>query len=54
MAKPGNREIITLACEECNNRNYVTTKNKRNTPDRLLINKYCPRCRAHKAHKQGK
>jgi large subunit ribosomal protein L33 len=54
MAKPGNREIITLTCETCNNRNYVTTKNKRNTPDRLQIKKYCNTCRVHTPHKQTK
>jgi large subunit ribosomal protein L33 len=54
MAKPGNREIISLACEECNSRNYTTTKNKRNTPDRITLSKYCPVCRAHRPHKQVK
>ena len=33
------RIIVTLACTECNRRNYTTTKNKRTTPDKLeLIN----------------
>lgn len=31
------RVIITLACTECKRRNYTTTKNKRNTPDRLEL-----------------
>ena len=26
---------ITLACTECKQRNYNTTKNKKNNPDRL-------------------
>lgn len=54
MAKPGNREIITLSCETCSNRNYVTTKNKRNTTERLLLSKYCRHCRSHTSHKQTK
>ncbi|HYN15987.1 MAG TPA: 50S ribosomal protein L33, partial [Terriglobales bacterium] len=29
------REIVTLQCSECKNRNYSTTKNKKTTPDRL-------------------
>ena len=29
------RPGITLACTECKERNYITTKNRRNTPDRL-------------------
>ena len=41
------RDIITLACEQCKNRNYTTTKNKRKTPDKLAFKKYCPFCRTH-------
>ena len=29
------RPKITLACSECKERNYITKKNRRNTPDRL-------------------
>ena len=32
---------ITLACTECKQRNYDTTKNKQNCPDRLELKKYC-------------
>ncbi len=35
-------EIITLACTECKQRNYTTTKNKRNITGRLEKKKYCP------------
>ena len=42
MAKAGNRVKITLRCSECKQRNYNTNKNKKNTPDRLELNKYCP------------
>ena len=45
MAKAGNRVKITLRCSECKQRNYNTNKNKKNTPDRLELNKYCPFCR---------
>ena len=41
MAKAGARVKITLRCSECKQRNYVTNKNKKNTPDRLERNKYC-------------
>ncbi|MBE3576805.1 MAG: 50S ribosomal protein L33 [Limnochordales bacterium] len=43
---------ITLECTECKNRNYRTTKNKRNDPDRLELRKYCPVCRRHTVHKE--
>ena len=45
MAKAGNRVKITLRCSECKQRNYNTTKNKRNTTVRLDLYKYCPFCR---------
>ena len=45
MAKSADiRPGITLACTECKERNYITTKNRRNTPDRLELKKFCPRC----------
>ncbi|MEA3362100.1 MAG: 50S ribosomal protein L33 [Thermodesulfobacteriota bacterium] len=48
------RDIVTLACVECKQRNYTTTKNKRNTPDKLEFNKYCRFCRKHTSHKETK
>ena len=56
---PGNRagvtvvrEGITLACNECKNRNYRTTKNKKNNPERLELRKYCKFCRAVTVHRE--
>ncbi len=48
------REVITLACGECKRRNYSTTKNKRNTTDRLERSKYCRWCRKHTTHRETK
>jgi large subunit ribosomal protein L33 len=45
------REIVTLQCTECKERNYTTTKNKKTTTGRL---KFCNRCRKHQAHKETK
>src|SRR5690348_3123957 len=46
------RPKITLACQECKRRNYITKKNRRNDPDRLELKKYCPWCRHHTAHRE--
>ena len=54
MAKKEERIIINLACSECRSRNYTTTKNKRNDPDRLELRKYCPRCRGHFLHREAR
>jgi large subunit ribosomal protein L33 len=55
MAKKAEaRIIIHLACTECRERIYTTTKNKRNDTQRLELNKYCPRCRSHRLHREVK
>lgn len=46
------RVIVTLECESCKNRNYTTTKNRKNTPDRLQLRKYCRTCRRHTLHRE--
>lgn len=61
------RIIISLKCTECKNgketsnssskRNsiiYYTTKNRRNTPQRLELKKFCPKCNRHTLHKELK
>jgi large subunit ribosomal protein L33 len=48
------RDKIILACGECKNRNYFTTKNKRLHPERVEWKKYCPRCNKHQVHKETK
>lgn len=58
MAK-GPRVIITLECTEARKlgkspSRYTTTKNKKNTPDRLEKMKYNPFMRKHTLHKEIK
>jgi large subunit ribosomal protein L33 len=48
------RDIITLACTDCKNRNYTTTKNKKTTPEKLEFRKFCRTCRKHTSHKETK
>jgi large subunit ribosomal protein L33 len=50
--KNGNRIVITLACVECSEQNYNTEKNRRNTTDRVEFNKFCPRCRVRRLHRE--
>lgn len=70
MAKnKGARIIITLRCVNCKKNeqgqissnqkssrkiDYTTTKNRRNTPDRLELKKYCPNCNMHTLHREIK
>ena len=48
------REIIQLQCNECKNRNYSKTKNKKTTTERLEMKKFCPFCRKHQGHRETK
>lgn len=52
MPKSDKRPKITLACTECRERNYITTKNKQNQRDRIELRKFCPRCRTHQMHRE--
>ena len=55
MAKKNeNRVLVSLVCEECKTPNYTCSKNKKNTTERLELNKYCPRCRHNTNHKEKK
>jgi large subunit ribosomal protein L33 len=45
-----NQTKLTMACVDCKQRNYQTSKNKKNVKDRLRLQKYCPTCRVHKEH----
>ena len=55
MAKKGEaRGNVTLKCTECKEQNYRTEKNKRNTTDKLELNKFCPKCRKTTLHKEEK
>jgi large subunit ribosomal protein L33 len=46
------QEKIQLQCGECKQRNYSTTKNKKNVTERLELRKYCRFCRKHTVHKE--
>jgi len=56
MAAKGkeNRIVATLACTVCKHRNYSTSKNKKNNPERMELRKFCSTCRAHTVHRETK
>lgn len=66
MAKSkGPRILITLECIECRQTDqkkkrtpgisrYMTSKNRRNTPEKLEISKFCRYCNKHTIHKETK
>jgi large subunit ribosomal protein L33 len=60
MAKKGNRVQVILECTEqkasgqAGTSRYITTKNKKNTPDRLEIKKFNPILKKMTVHKEIK
>jgi len=48
------RIVINLACEKCKRKNYSTTKNKRNNPNRLELKKFCKWDREVTLHRETK
>ena len=48
------QEQATLACTDCQRRNYHTSKNKKTVTARLELRKYCRWCRKHTSHKETK
>lgn len=55
MAKKSEaREIIRLVCTEDGKHYVTTTKNKRNTTEKLELNKYNPTLRKHTLHREKK
>lgn len=52
--KGKNDKMVVLACEDCKERNYTTTKNKKTNKERMELKKYCPTCKAHTVHKETK
>jgi large subunit ribosomal protein L33 len=55
MAKKGeNREIIRLVCTEDGKSYYTTTKNKRNTTERLELMKFNANLRKYTLHREKK
>lgn len=64
MAKSkGPRLSITLECTECRNNQekrsmgvsrYLTSKNRRNTSEKLELSKFCRFCNKHTIHREIK
>nr|YP_010444757.1 ribosomal protein L33 [Schizaea fistulosa]UTJ90273.1 ribosomal protein L33 [Schizaea fistulosa] len=58
------RITVGLECTECTREKngqkflgihrYTTRKSRKNTPTRLELRKYCPRCRKHTNYKETK
>ncbi len=52
-SKKGPRQHYGLKCSVCGNFNYITQRNKVNTPDKLKLHKYCKVCRKATEHTEA-
>jgi large subunit ribosomal protein L33 len=52
MAK-GQRMMLGFACSVCKKLNYLTEKNRTNTPDKLVLKKFCNTCKKVTDHKES-
>jgi large subunit ribosomal protein L33 len=53
MAKKSDHRIMVgLTCKVCGHRNYISSRNKLNTADKLLLKKYCKVCKKVTEHKE--
>lgn len=52
MAKKTNRLLIGFQCTDCGSSNYVLSKNKINTTEKLSLNKFCRNCGKVTSHKE--
>ena len=48
------RDKIRLISSANTGHFYTTDKNKKNTPDRIELKKYCPFCKKHTVHRETK
>lgn len=46
------RPKVTMACTECKERNYITTKNRNTQRERLELRKFCRRDGRHTVHRE--
>ena len=48
------REPIQFQCTECKRINYNSMKDKKKSPDKIELKKYCRFCRKHVIHREMK
>lgn len=52
MAKAQATAKLGMVCSVCKKLNYLTSKNKLENKEKLVLKKYCRYCRKHTDHKE--
>ncbi len=53
MAKKDAVMKVLLVCTVCKSQNYITTRNKINTIEKLVLKKYCKKCKKAAEHRES-
>ncbi len=48
------KHLVKLVCQVCKSSNYYTSRNIKSVPDKLVLKKFCKRCRKRTDHKESK
>ena len=43
---------FTLQCNVCKSQNYLTSKNRQNVSDKIVLAKHCRKCNRHTEHSE--
>lgn len=46
------RAQFMYRCSVCKMENYIGTRNKTKNPDKMEVNKFCPKCNKQTLHKE--
>lgn len=52
MARKEKRVLIAMICQVCKSQNYITSKNKIEQKEKVVLKKYCKRCKNRTDHKE--
>jgi len=48
------KPFIKMQCSVCKTVNYFTKKTKKSAEQKLELKKFCPNCKKHTLHKEGR
>lgn len=52
MAKAEATIKLGMICVVCGSQNYITSKNKLENKEKMVLKKYCRKCKKHQDHKE--
>jgi len=53
MATKRSDKIVAMVCSSCKSQNYITTRNKTNIEGKLILKKFCNKCKKMTEHRES-